>query len=91
MELQEVTELFKQYGATAVTQREDGVFVVEGNVLVVEGNVDVAAQALTELPFKKVGAYEVTGDFWCQNNQLASLEGARLKPWVETFGASIII
>jgi hypothetical protein len=69
MELQEVTDLFKQYGATAVTQRDNGVFVVEGNV-------SVASMEMAELPFIGVGAYEVTGDFRCEYNQLTSLEGA---------------
>ena len=62
----DIESICKKYGITNYTVNSDG-------SIDVDGNVDLAGSGLTKLPLK---FGNVTGNFYCYNNQLTTLEGS---------------
>jgi hypothetical protein len=61
-----IEDICDEYNITNYTINPDG-------TIDVEGNVDLRAKKLTKLPLK---FGRVIGSFYCDNNQLISLEGS---------------
>jgi len=62
----EIHEICKEYSITDYTINGDGSIDVDGNVY-------LSSRGLTKLPLK---FNHVSGDFWCINNNLTTLEGS---------------
>jgi len=62
----DIDSICKEFGITNYTINPDG-------TIDVQGDVDISDRGLKELPLK---FNDVSGSFYCQNNQLVSLEGA---------------
>jgi hypothetical protein len=60
-----INYICKKYGIRNYTINSDG-------SISVEGDVDLRYKRLTKLPVK---FKEISGDFWCYENNLTSLEG----------------
>ena len=65
MNYSNIEQICKKYGITNYTVNQDGTVDVDQNVL-------LARENLTRLPLK---FGKVSGNFWCDNNQLTTLEG----------------
>jgi len=63
---EDIDSICKKYGIANYTINPD-------NTVDVNGDVDLSSQGLTKLPLK---FGKVTGDFYCNNNQLITLEGS---------------
>jgi len=70
-----IHELCREYRITNYTINDDG-------SIDVDGNVNLSGRELTKLPLK---FRNVSGDFWCYNNKLTSLEGCPLSVGVSFY------
>jgi len=64
-----IRRICKRYGMTNYTINPDG-------SIDVDGVVNLSVEGLTKLPLK---FNKINGDFWCDNNEITSLEGSPIE------------
>jgi hypothetical protein len=70
---EDIDSICKKFGITNYTINSDGTVDVNGDVDLRWHNMVVSSKGLTKLPLK---FGKVTGDFYCNDNQLITLEGS---------------